>query len=260
MHFPGIPEYWHIMAVSVLAHTALAKLIPRASKLAFPGVYGRLNPETKEAWCVSVMALIHSVIDSVFVLAFLNDPALNQDKMGGYQPQFEFMLSIAQGYYTWDMILCITNFDTYGFMYLIHAALGVFGILVATSRHLQFYAIPFLIPEVSSVFLHTRHLLKFSGLSHTLLYKANFLAFLVAFVFIRVGFENYHTFSLIGSIWRGETGKVYFPFAVYFAVLGVVLMILNFIWLKQILTITYYTLTKKSSNSTKTDKKKAKAS
>ncbi|KAJ1880264.1 hypothetical protein H4R99_004357 [Coemansia sp. RSA 1722] len=242
LHLQGVGYYWRPMLFSWLLHVALIKLIPQTTKHLLPSVYARMSKDDKRLWKTSLVGLVHTVYDSWFVIKHFHDVALNGDRMGGFNREFEFYLALAMGYYVWDLTVCILNFRSYGPMYLIHAALGVFGILVMTSRHLQFYAIPFLLPEVSSVLLNIRHLLKVSGLSNTLVYKINFLIFVVAFIAIRIGFEMYHSAILVYQVYQGNTGNAFYPFAVYFAALGVTLTTLNFIWLKQILVAASYTL------------------
>ncbi|KAJ2780652.1 hypothetical protein GGI15_003464 [Coemansia interrupta] len=205
-----------------------------------------MSKEDKRVWKTSMVGLVHAVYDSWFIIKHINDPALNGNRMDGYNPQFELFLALALGYYAWDLTVCISNYKSYGPMYLIHAALGVFGILILTSRHLQFYAIPFLLPEFSSVFLNIRHLLKAAGLSKSFVYKVNFIVFLVAYILIRIGFELYHAINLVAAVYSGNTGNAFYPFAVYFAVLGVTLTALNFIWLKQVLVAASYTLSTKA--------------
>ncbi|KAJ2159990.1 hypothetical protein GGF46_002598 [Coemansia sp. RSA 552] len=242
LRLPGISTYWRVIVVSLGGHMLLQRLVPRASPLVLPKTYQRLSPANKKAWCVSVTVLLHSLFDSCFILAFFNDPQLNGDKMDGFNPKFEWYLAVAMGYYIWDLSLCLGDFANYGVMYLVHGGLGVFGLLILTSRQLQFYAIPYLLPELSSVFLHLRHLMKYAGLAGTLIYKINFLVFFVAFVGIRIGFEAYHSVWLVADVWAGRTGHVFYPYAVFIGILGVTLTTLNLIWLRQIITAVGYTL------------------
>ncbi|KAJ2005625.1 hypothetical protein GGI04_001079 [Coemansia thaxteri] len=256
LHLTGVSMYWKIMALSLLAHFLLLKIMPTLSELLVPRVYGRLSDSDKRGWDICVTSLLHTLFDSAFIIAYLNDPTLNGDKMGGYSEQFEILLSIAQGYYIWDLAICLMDYSSYGLMYLIHGSLGVFGLMVLTSRQLQFYAIPYLLPEVSSVFLNIRHLLKYAGQTSSLLYKVNFALFMLAFIGIRVGFEAFHSYHLAVNVYRGNTDTVFYPFAVYFAILGITLTVLNLIWLRQILNAAYYTLLGGSNGSGKDSKTK----
>ncbi|KAJ2493690.1 hypothetical protein IWW37_000321 [Coemansia sp. RSA 2050] len=241
MHLSGVGAYWKVMLVSLLVHIAVFRAVPIVTNLLVPRVYGRMSDTDKRSWSICVVSMLHSVYDSAFIIAFFNDSSLNIDKMGGYNEQFEYLLATAMGYYIWDLSICLSDYSNYGLMYLIHGGLGVFGLFVLTSRQLQFYAIPYLLPELSSVFLNIRHLLKYAGKANSLTYKVNFALFLVAFTSIRVGFEAYHSFYLALDVYRGNTGNVFYPFAVYFAILGITLTTLNLIWLRQILNAAYYT-------------------
>ncbi|KAJ2032674.1 hypothetical protein IWW57_000088 [Coemansia sp. S610] len=241
MHLSGVGTYWKVMLVSLLVHVAVFWAAPIVTKLVMPRVYGQMSDSDKRSWSVCIVSLLHSVYDSAFIIAFFNDPSLNMDKMGGYNEQFEYLLATAMGYYIWDLSICLSDYSNYGIMYLIHGGLGVFGLFVLTSRQLQFYAIPYLLPELSSVFLNIRHLLKYAGKANSLAYKVNFALFLAAFISIRVGFEAYHSYYLALNVYRGDTGDVFYPFAVYFAILGITLTTLNLIWLRQILNAAYYT-------------------
>ncbi|KAJ2739373.1 hypothetical protein GGI20_006118 [Coemansia sp. BCRC 34301] len=251
MHLSGVGLYWRVILVSLLFHVTLFKVVPIVTNLLMPRAYGQMSNADKRSWSICVVTMLHSVFDSVFILAYLNNPALNGDKMSGYNEQFEYLLAIAMGYYIWDLSICLSDYSNYGLMYLIHGSLGVFGLLVLTSRQLQFYAIPYLLPELSSVFLNIRHLLKYAGRTNSMAYKVNFLLFVVAFVSIRIGFETYHSFFLALNVYRGNTGKAFYPFAVYFAILGITLTTLNVIWLRQILNAAYYTLIADSSKKPK---------
>ncbi|PIA15375.1 hypothetical protein COEREDRAFT_82121 [Coemansia reversa NRRL 1564] len=242
LYLSGVGNYWKTIAVSLVGHILLLRVTPVISEFLLPQTYGGFNKSDKEAWGVSVTALIHSAFDACFIIGYFNNHELNNDKMDGYNECFEFYLAIALGYYVWDMSICLYNFSNYGFMYLIHAGLGVFGLLILTSRQLQFYAIPFLLPELSSVFLHIRHLMKYAGYSKSLIYKINFLLFLITYIVIRIGFEAYHSLLLVMDVYNEHTGNVFFPYAVFFSMLGVTLTVLNCIWLRQILNAAYYTL------------------
>ncbi|KAJ1924751.1 hypothetical protein GGI13_002051 [Coemansia sp. RSA 455] len=251
LHLTGVGAYWRVVIVSLLVHVTIFKAVPIVTKQLMPRVYEQMSNVDKRSWNICVVTLLHSVLDSAFIIAYINDPALNGDKMRGYNEQFEYLLATALGYYVWDLSICLSDYSNYGLMYLIHGGLGVFGLIVITSRQLQFYAIPYLLPELSSVFLNIRHLLKYAGKANSLVYKVNFLLFLVAFISIRVGFETYHSFYLALNVYRGDTGDAFYPFAVYFAILGITLTTLNLIWLRQILNAAYYTLFAGASKRTK---------
>ncbi|KAJ1902534.1 hypothetical protein LPJ81_003556 [Coemansia sp. IMI 209127] len=253
LHMTGVGTYWHIMLLSLGAHHLFFRMLPVLSKLTFPHTYGRLSDVDKRTWAVCFLSLIHCVFDACFVLAYIHNQTLNSDKMRGRDKDFEIYLSIAQGYYMWDMLLCIRNYKDYGPMYLVHASLGVYSLLILTSGHLQFYSLVYLLPEVSSVFLNIRHLMKLSGKSDTLLYKANFLVFVISFIGIRFGIEAYHSVVLAKKVYYRTTGDAYYPFAVFISVMGIALTTLNFIWMRQIAAATYYTLFK--SNSKKLERK-----
>ncbi|KAJ2660704.1 hypothetical protein IWW48_002801 [Coemansia sp. RSA 1200] len=252
LHLTGVGKYWHIMLVSLAVHHLVSRTLPHLSKLMLPGVYGRLSSQDKRAWSVSVLCLLHCVFDVCFVVAYLGNATLAGDKMSGRNGDLEIYLSITQGYYIWDMVLCIKNYKDYGPMYLVHAALGVYALLILTSGHLQYYSLVYLLPETSSVFLNIRHLLKLAGKSNTALYKANFLIFTVTFIGVRFGFEAYHSLLLAVKTYNGDTGLAYYPFACFIALMGITLTALNIIWLRQILTATYYTLFKSNSKGSKT--------
>ncbi|KAJ1938456.1 hypothetical protein GGF37_004804 [Kickxella alabastrina] len=253
MHLSGIGNYWRVTAVALIVHVVYYKLVPVLSMLLLPKVYGRMTKSEKQSWDIGFISLPHTIFDSWLIISHFNSPALNENRMDGYDTHFEHFLPWVLGYYIWDMFICLTNLRSYGFTYLIHAFLGVFGILVLTSRQLQFYAIPFLLPELSSVFLNIRHIMKSARLSDSLVYKANFMLFLITYVGIRIGYEMYQSFGLAVAVYRGEIGNVYYPFAVYFAVLGITLTVLNFIWLKQIINAAQYMLFGKSKDSKKTE-------
>ncbi|KAJ2852133.1 hypothetical protein IWW36_000513 [Coemansia brasiliensis] len=242
LHLPGVGDHWRTILASLLGHIALLYAYRPISLLLFPRTFKRLNAADQQGWCVALTAIVHTAFDAWFILKFINHPALNNDKMDGYNPEFEHYLAIALGYYVWDLSTCIYNYADYGIMYLIHGGLGVFGLLILISRQLQFYAIPYLLPELSSVFLNIRHLLKYAGLTKSLVYKVNFAIFFVTYVVIRIGFEAYHSAKLVGYVYHQNIGNVFYPYAVFFAILGITLTVLNTIWLRQIVNAAYYTL------------------
>ncbi|KAJ2455774.1 hypothetical protein EV183_000621 [Coemansia sp. RSA 2336] len=242
LRLQGVGSYWRITLASLLVHVALLYAFRPISSLLFPRVFKRLSAADQQGWCVAMTAIVHTAFDTWFILKFISHPALNSNKMDGHSAEFEFYLAIALGYYVWDLSTCIYNYSEYGIMYLIHGGLGVFGLLILISRQLQFYAIPYLLPELSSVFLNIRHLLKYAGLSGSLVYKVNFAIFFAAYVVIRIGFEAYHSVKLVGYVYHHNTGKVFYPYAVFFAILGITLTVLNTIWLRQIVNAAYYTL------------------
>ncbi|KAJ2769700.1 hypothetical protein IWQ57_002994 [Coemansia nantahalensis] len=242
LRLAGIGNYWRVVGASLAAHTLLYRAVPALSAAVVPRIFGRLSAADRKTWAVSAICLAHCVYDVCVIAAYFHDPALNGDRMDGFNTRFEWHLAVALGYYAWDLGLCVRDFGNYGPMYLIHGVLGVFGLLILTSQQLQFYAIPYLLPELSSIFLHARQLLKLAGRAGTVAYKANFAVFLATYVATRIGFEAYQSALLIAAVVRGQTGGAFYPFAVFFAVLGVTLTVLNTIWLRQILRAAYHTI------------------
>ncbi|KAJ2766227.1 hypothetical protein IWQ56_003798 [Coemansia nantahalensis] len=238
----GVGNYWRVAVASLVAHTLLYLAVPALSAAVVPRTHGRLSAADRKTWAVSITGLVHCVYDVCVIAAYFCDPALNGDRMDGFNTRFEWHLAVALGYYAWDLGLCVRDYSEYGVMYLIHGGLGVFGLLILTSQQLQFYAIPYLLPELSTVFLNVRHLLKLAGRAGTVTYKINFAVFLATYVATRVGFEAYHSALLVAAVVRGQTGGVCYPFAAFFAVLGVTLTVLNTIWLRQILHVAYHTI------------------
>ncbi|KAJ1946543.1 hypothetical protein FBU59_002001 [Linderina macrospora] len=255
LHLPGVGKYWHVMLASYLVFYMIKLGSRPVSQMVLPRIYGQFDAKTKQDWDVAVTALIHTVFDSVVIGWYLFEGSLATDRMDGYNETFEFLLAVMQGYYIWDLVICVTSYSVYGLPYLIHAGLGVLGLLILTSRQLQFYAIPYLLPEVSSVFLNIRHLLKYAGKSGSLAYKVNFAVFTVAFVVIRLGYEAYYSYVLAVDVYNGDVGNVYKPFAMYFTALGVTLTCLNVMWFREVLVAAYYTLAKSPKSKTAESKK-----
>lgn len=201
--------------------------------------YRNMKQAKKDSHNVAVTGMIHSILlfqgaframlmlDNFFKLPLylVNSPELPVDTNDHQAERLcRFYMSMATGYFCWDVILCVTNFSAYGLMFTVHAVFGVVSIgagvfMPATTAiiSLMFFGNAIFLFELSNPFLNMRTFMYVFGMSKSIWYNINNAIFALTFflgrilfgiplclAMIRFAFEShFHTDPQIDIFLRG---------------------------------------------------------
>lgn len=122
------------------------------------GIQLKTNGDIQSA-ATKLTGSIHNFIQIPLALKCLLHNDLGMlDRLSDTTNLSTLILYISTGYFLFDMIICIRHFDREGVKYLVHACACFFSyfILPCHLKLLHFYAVRFILWELSSPFLHLR--------------------------------------------------------------------------------------------------------
>ncbi|KAI1791666.1 DUF887-domain-containing protein [Ganoderma leucocontextum] len=151
---PHLPDHFPTLVYACLLFTAIHLVIsPFLSTRIFPESYGKLR--TRRAvnnWNIQVVSLFHVFIVLPLAISCFGSETLKADKLFGWDERVGVTVSVACGYFLWDALDAMINFDDFGF--LIHG-LFCFTLYMMTFRpFLGYFAPRFLLWETSTIFLN----------------------------------------------------------------------------------------------------------
>lgn len=146
--------------------------------------------KTNSRWNNIVVSLTHSVLSSIGCLyCFYMDPTLTSDIIHRYSTRSFIVASFSLGYFVHDLIhaLKYQQFATSWEIILHHSVVILcFGVSVTAQKFLG-YVIVALLCEINSIFLHSRMIMKLSGIcNQSVIYRVNSLINIGTYVLFRI--------------------------------------------------------------------------
>ncbi|PIL24463.1 hypothetical protein GSI_14217 [Ganoderma sinense ZZ0214-1] len=229
LHLPHLPDHFPTLVYACLLFTALHLVIsPFLSARIFPESYGKLR--TRRAvnnWNIQVVSLLHVFVVLPLAISCFGSETLKADKLFGWDERVGTTVAVASGYFLWDALDAMINFDDLGF--LIHG-LFCFTLYMMTFRpFLGYFAPRFLLWETSTIFLNIHRFLDRTGYTGGTAQWINGVILLSTFFSCRIVYGWYITIQFMEALFsaRAELPKVYI---IAFAVGNLALNTLNIIW------------------------------
>lgn len=179
-------EQWAWVVVLVAAASAFA--LQGLSRAVCGGLecYKALDAKHRMDWDTRVVGIAHAVIQAIGcsrVLLAL-EPTLSVD-FTGHSVASQLQISIALGFFTWDLCVCVRLADGAG---VAHAAacILVYLLCFVPEPFIQYSGCFFLLFELSTPFLHVRMILIMAGKTDTLLFKVCHYTFPLTFLVVRI--------------------------------------------------------------------------
>ncbi|KAM5538032.1 hypothetical protein V8D89_008229 [Ganoderma adspersum] len=229
LSLPHLPDHFPTLVYACLLFTAVHLVIsPFLSARLLPESYGKLR--TRRAvnnWNIQVVSLFHVFIVLPLAISCFGSETLKADKLFGWDERVGTTVAVACGYFFWDALDAMINFDDLGF--LIHG-LFCFTLYMMTFRpFLGYFAPRFLLWETSTIFLNIHRFLDRTGYTGSTAQWINGVILLSTFFSCRIVYGWYITIQFMEALFsaRAELPKVYL---VAFAVGNLALNTLNIIW------------------------------
>lgn len=142
---PVLNLHIHEVLISAFAyHFICSTISPFLSKLICPKIYAGLKRRTRVNWDIHVTSLFQSTLISGIGLyqLFYNEERLAMDwreRVWQYDSGLCFLVSLATGYFVWDLAICVYYLSDFGVGTLAHAAsaLAVYGFGFVRCLHLR---------------------------------------------------------------------------------------------------------------------------
>ncbi|KAI0820216.1 DUF887-domain-containing protein [Trametes gibbosa] len=239
LSIPHLVDHFPLLVYSFSLFTAVHLVIsPFLSSRLLPQSYAKLRSRRSiNQWNIQVVSLFHVFIVLPLAFASLDSEPLKADKLWGWDDKVGRTVAVACGYFLWDTLDAIINFDDFGF--LVHGTFtpllpdhppSCFVLYLMTFRpFLGYYAPRFLTWELSTIFLNIHRFLDKTGHTGSSAQWLNGIVLLSTFFSVRIVYGWYLTIDFMHSLYnvRHELPLVYL-FA--FALGNVTLNALNATW------------------------------
>ncbi|KAH9928505.1 DUF887-domain-containing protein [Epithele typhae] len=229
LHLPHFPQHFPALVYAMLAFTALHLVIsPFLSARIFPVSYGKLRTKRQiNQWNIQVVSLLHVFIVLPLAVSCFSSETLKADKLWGWDDRVGTTVAVACGYFLWDALDAILNFDDLGF--LVHGV-SCFTLYMMTFRpFLGYFAPRFLSWELSTIFLNVHRFLDKTGHTGSTAQWLNGVVLLSTFFSVRIVYGWYLTAGFLHALFaaRAELSPVYL---VLFTAGNLTLNTLNAVW------------------------------
>ncbi|KAI0658851.1 DUF887-domain-containing protein [Cubamyces menziesii] len=229
LNLPHLPDHFPLLVYAFILFTSVHLVIsPYLSARIFPVSYGKLRSKRAiNQWNIQVVSLFHVFIVLPLALACFGSDTLKADKLWGWDERVGRTVAVACGYFLWDTLDAIFNFDDLGF--LIHGV-SCFTLYMMTFRpFLGYYAPRFLTWELSTIFLNIHRFLDKTGHTGSSAQWLNGVVLLSTFFSVRIVYGWYLTLDFMRSLYaaRAELPTAYL---LAFALGNLTLNGLNLTW------------------------------
>jgi hypothetical protein len=184
------------------------------SPIMFPHILKKTDKKSHSRvikWNLEVVSLVNSIIICSLAIPYyiimkvnpsnLEFSEIVNDPFYGYSERALFVISIATGYFVWDLIVSIIHYPILKFVSLFHAMFSMLSFLmIFKTRLFIYYGLVFLIFEASTPFLNIRSLLNKANKSKSKLYYINGILFVFTFFLSRLVFGFYQFFNCSSKI------------------------------------------------------------
>ncbi|KAH9848885.1 DUF887-domain-containing protein [Lenzites betulinus] len=229
LSIPHLVDHFPLLVYAFILFTAVHLVIsPFLSARLLPQSYGKLRSRRSiNQWNIQVVSLFHVFIVLPLAFASLDSDTLKADKLWGWDDKVGRTVAVACGYFLWDTLDAIINFDDFGF--LVHGASCMTLYLMTFRPFLGYYAPRFLTWELSTIFLNIHRFLDKTGHTGSFAQWLNGVVLLSTFFSVRIVYGWYLTIDFMYALYnaRHEIPTVYL---LSFAVGNIVLNALNATW------------------------------
>ncbi|KAI0374660.1 DUF887-domain-containing protein [Pilatotrama ljubarskyi] len=229
LRLPHLPDHFPLLVYAFLLFTSVHLLIsPVLSARLFPVSYGKLRSRRAiNQWNIQVVSLLHVFIVLPLAFTCFGSETLKADKLWGWDDRVGRTVAVACGYFLWDTLDAIINFDDMGF--LIHGASCLTLYMMTFRPFLGYYAPRFLTWELSTIFLNIHRFLDKTGYTGSTAQWLNGVVLLSTFFSVRIVYGWYLTLEFMHSLYaaRAELNAFYL---LAFALGNLTLNALNLTW------------------------------
>ncbi|KAJ6525724.1 DUF887-domain-containing protein [Mycena capillaripes] len=227
---PHLPLFLASFAVFNLVHLVA---VPLLGRVFFPSQWTRMGARNRNNWAVHICSQIHAAVILPLALRCLALPELDADRVFGWHERSGTVQAFAAGYFLWDSLDAIFNFEDIGFV--LHG-LACFAIyLLSFQPFLAYYASRCLLWEASTFFLNIHWALDKTNRTGSTFQLVNGIFLISTFFFVRLMYGGYTSYQFFQSLYNHRQ-EISTTALALISVGNVLLQGLNWFWLVKMLT------------------------
>ncbi|KAL1901511.1 hypothetical protein Sste5346_001918 [Sporothrix stenoceras] len=205
-----LPLHIHEIVIAALFYTFVQVVVsPVLSNYFVPHIYKPMNRAKKANWDSHVVSMVQSLLINTLALwcMFVDEERKNmngdwKERIYGYMGTPAMVSALACGYFVWDLVITLLNFDVFGPGLLAHAvsALAVFSF--GFRPFLNYYGPVFILYELSTPFLNAHWFFDKLGMTGGSAQFYNGIALLGMFFSCRLVYGNYMSLWVYHDMWK----------------------------------------------------------
>ncbi|EXJ68915.1 uncharacterized protein A1O5_07847 [Cladophialophora psammophila CBS 110553] len=254
-NLPLLPPYLSGVLMTFSAyHLIYLSIGPWLSTFFFPKVYPHLRGEKKLDWNENVVSLIQAVVICVLATPVVLFDAERQrrtwqERVWSQTEPAAIVLSVANGYFYWHLIMMIRHRKVFGWAMVAHALAVSFLMTNCYRPAFMSYAPASFLYEISTVFLDVQSTLRSLKMEGTMIQIVNGMALFVSFFLLRIVYATYLQTWFYMDLWAALTasddnipvGSARIPIwlLVSYALAAMTLQGLNYLWFYKISRAVY---------------------
>lgn len=261
-------RHLHEIVYAFIFYQVISSYIaPRVNKLIFGERYTSIKDQkVKIDFDIHIVSMVQAFVSLYIIYPVLFFPCFKFN-VATYQNDYCSMVTaLSAGYFIWDLIVCLKYIHIYGFQFLIHAIVALYGSLVPLMPLVQVWVPKFLVYEASTPFVNVNwfimQLTNTTGANNSSkpwkvplwLNALNGLCLMAVFFVVRIIWGNLAQFMYFYQMWKyhNDMSGLKQCLCLILAAVTLVLNILNFFWFSKMVKIAR----KLSSNGDNSEKKK----
>ncbi|CCK69868.1 Tda4p KNAG_0D01160 [Huiozyma naganishii CBS 8797] len=236
-------RHLHEIVYSFVFYQVLASYIaPRLNRVVFGKHYtGIKDAKLKLDFDIHTVSMVQCLISCYLLWPVLFLP--HTVSIASYTNEYCSMLtSVSAGYFIWDMIVCCTNYSLYGWQFVLHAAVALYGSLVPLSPMAQVWVPKFLLYEASTPFVNVNWFIMTLSKDRKRtvvpmwLNALNGLCLMAVFFSVRIVWGHIAQFIYLFQMWD-QWHELPQKRAFVLGLLTIVLNLLNILWFSKMVKI-----------------------
>lgn len=212
-----LPLHIHEIVIAALFYTFVQVVVsPVISNYFVPHIYKPMNRAKKANWDSHVVSMVQSLLIDALALwcMFVDEERKNmnddwKERIYGYMGTPAMVSALACGYFVWDLVITLLNFDVFGPGLLAHAASALAVFSFGFRPFLNYYGPVFILYELSTPFLNAHWFFDKLGMTGGSAQFYNGIALLAMFFSCRLVYGNYMSLwvyrDMWNAVWDGPT-------------------------------------------------------
>ncbi|ESK84900.1 duf887 family protein [Moniliophthora roreri MCA 2997] len=227
-HIPTlICSFFLFLFIHQVAAPLISPIVASESWSKLRGRRGRNN------WCIHIVSQVHVLVCVPLALRALYLPALDKDRAFGWDDRVGTLTAFSLGYFLWDSLDAIVNFEDPGFV--AHGVACSMIYLLAFNPFLAYYAARCLLWETSTIFLNIHWFCDKTNNSGGILQLINGVFLLASFLGVRIIHGSWVSWNFWNTL-RDVKDNVPLTFVLVYGVGNILLNGLNWIWFSKMVT------------------------
>ena len=151
-HLPAVLFFYIFFALTSGTSRVLTAVVFK-NKLAQMDL--KAQKKFRVSWAHHIVAFLNAVISSSMALHYIlgKDHSFKSGTLE-YFPEAARIISLAIGYFIWDVQICLKYFSLYGFSFALHGVMALITLVISFQPYMMNLICYYMLVEISTIFLH----------------------------------------------------------------------------------------------------------